>query len=170
MPNHCINEMIFRGVDGAAQDRILAAACDADGKVDFQILVPIPLNVWRGNVGSDHERAFKITRLDWARDNWGTKWNAYSHHPVERTGDTLTLRFQTARRPPYPWLAAVFNHLGLPFDHNWIEEGGGDGTAGRFEIDGRWGQEWTEAPASPELHRHLHKLLWGVEEIDEVVP
>lgn len=134
MPNNCINELIFRDAEKATQERIIAATCDAEGQVDFQILVPIPLNIWRGNVSSEHERAFKRTGLDWARENWGTKWNAYSHHPIERTDNTVALRFETAWGPPYPWLAAVFNHLGLPFQHNWLSEGGGDGVVGTFKV------------------------------------
>lgn len=167
MPNHCINELIFRGVDRAARDKIMTAACNSRGSVDFDVLVPTPLNMWWGNVGSDHEKAFKRTALDWSREHWGTKWNAYDIRPVEEADDTLTLRFETAWAPPYPWLAALFNSLKLSFDHNWLSEGGGDGVHGEFRIEGRWGPEWKEAAADPELHRHLHKLLWGVEEFEE---
>lgn len=167
MPNHVINEMIFRGVDRAQQDAVLAAACDPEGKVDFAILVPMPLNMWMGNVGNDHKTAFKQTSLDWAPQNWGTKWNAYSHQPTERTADTITLRFETAWSPPYPWLAAIFNKLGLSFEHNWLDEGASRGRSGIFTISKQWGPEWREAEASDEMHRHLHKLHWGVEEFPE---
>ena len=45
MPNHCINEIIFRNVVAGAQAKILEATCNSDGEVDFGILVPIPLQV-----------------------------------------------------------------------------------------------------------------------------
>lgn len=166
-PNHCINELIFRDMSREAQREILAATCNGDGKVDFGVLVPKPLNMWQGSVSSLHEQTFKRTGLGWAIDNWGTKWNAYGHEPIERTSDTLTLRFQTAWGPAYPWLAAVLNGLGLPFEHNWLSEGGGDGKSGKFAPEGKWGgPEWSEVSATPEMHRHLHKLLWGVEEFE----
>lgn len=167
MPNHCINELIFRDVDADAERRILNAACNGGGKVDFGVLVPMPLNMWWGSVGSNHEAAFKRTGLAWAREHWGTKWNAYGHKPVERTATTLTLRFETAWCPPYPWLAALFNRLNMDFDHNWLKEGRCEGVHGEFRREGRFGVEWKETPAEPELQRHLHKLLWGVEAFED---
>lgn len=167
MPNHVINEIIFRGVRDEQQEAILAATCNAEGLVDFEILVPMPLNIWWGNVGTQHEKAFGATGLDWAWSNWGTKWNAYSHKPIERTDDALTLRFETAWQPPYPWLAAVFNKLSLPFEHNWLDEGAARGRTCQFSICDRMGPDWKEAEASDEIHRHLHKLHWGVEEFSD---
>jgi hypothetical protein len=167
MPNHVINELIFRNVDAAQQEAICAATCDAEGKVDFGVLVPAPLNMWMGNTGAKHEKAFGRTGLNWNRENWGTKWNAYSHKPTERTADTLTLRFETAWAPPYPWLAAVLNKLSLPFEHNWLDEGATRGKSGIFSISEKWGPEWQEDEASDEMHRHLHKLHWGVEQFED---
>lgn len=171
MPNHVINELIFRNVDVVKQAELLSVLCDEDHEVDFSILVPAPLNMWWGSVGSLHEKAFGRTRLDWAHEQWGTKWNAYSHHPVERTDDTMILRFETAWRPPYPWLAAVFNKFVISFDHNWFDEGAERGVAGRFDAkfhqDDMKGEPWKEQPASDELHHHLHKLHFGVEEFDD---
>ena len=167
MPNHVINEIIFRNVDATVQEAVIAATCGAEGKVDFEILVPTPLNVWMGSVGSQHEAAFGRTGLGWSRENWGTKWNAYSHQPTVQTENTLTLTFETAWSPPYPWLAAVFNKLSLPFDHNWLDEGAARGKSGTFRITETWGPEWKEQDASDEMHRHLHMLHWGVEAFEE---
>lgn len=167
MPNHVLNELIFRGVQDADADRILAQIVNDEGKVDFERLVPMPLNMWWGNVGSQHEKAFGNTSLDWARQNWGTKWNAYESEPVERVNDVLAIRFQTAWSPPYPWLAAVFNKLDLSFDHNWLNEGMERGVCGHFKRDGKMGIEWFEQPAPDYMQRHLHKMLWGVEEFVE---
>lgn len=166
MPNHVINELIFRGVTAGTQARILGACCNTAGGVDFEVLVPLPLNTWWGSVSREHERAFGRTALDWCRENWGTKWNAYDCHDPERTSDSLTLRFDTAWAPPYPWLAAVFNHLKLGFEHNWFSEGEDRGHHGVFDwsaMDLLGKQPWIEEPASDELQRHLHKLRWGVE-------
>lgn len=167
MPNHVINELIFRNVNAEQQEAIIAGVCGADGNVDFSVLVPAPLNIWNGNVGTKHERAFGETGLDWNCKNWGTKWGAYSHQETERTDDSLTFRFETAWSPPYPWLAAVLNKFSLPFDHNWLDEGAERGRKGRFSVDEKWGPEWDEEEADDALHRHLHKLHWGVEEFAE---
>jgi hypothetical protein len=170
MSNHVINEMIFRNVDEAAQARIIAATCNAEGKVDFEVLVPVPLNMWWGNEGLSHERAFgSRLSMPWARANWGTKWNAYDHRPHEISGDTLTLRFETAWTPPYPWLAAVFNSLKLDFDHNWMSEGGEPGMCGKFRVGAGdiMGDRWDEAEGDEAMQRYLHKLLWGVEKFDD---
>ena len=170
MPNHVINELIFRDVDKIAQALILNRLCDAEGKVDFQILVPVPLNIWWGNAGQRHEQAFKRTRLDWASENWGTKWNAYDQAPIEATADTLTLRFQTAWSPPYPWLAAVFNGLKCSFEHNWMSEGDDAGRCGVFDVAQAGellGDPWQQREADEAMQRHLHLLLWGVEAFED---
>lgn len=169
MPNHVINEIIFaRPADEHAA--ILAHACNAKGEVDFNLLVPMPLTVWRGNVGAKHTAAFgrENIGLDWARTYWGTKWNAYGQLPVEADKNTVILRFQTAWSPPYPWLVALFNTCG-DFRHNWLDEGRSRGFEGRFEQAkaSLFAEQWTEAEADDELHRHLHKLLWGVEQFED---
>lgn len=174
MPNHVINELIFRGVDSSRQHTILMLLCGNatdEANVDFEVLVPQPKNIWQFSVGERHEKAFKQTGLDWSTQNWGTKWNAYSHKPTERTDDNLTLRFETAWRPPYGWLGAIFNTLRCDFDHNWLSEGGGRGVMGAFrwppnEDDLRH-EPWVEREATEAEHRHLHKLLWGVEEFED---
>lgn len=165
MPNHVINELIFSAADA---DRILPIAMRGND-VDFSILLPIPINAWMGSVGSNHEKAFQLTALDWCRLNWGTKWNAYRQRPIERCDDHLILRFETAWRPPYGWLAALFNTLMITFDHNWLSEGQDRGVVGRFrwsEMEKDFGKAWEEEMADDAMHRHLHKLHWGVEEFE----
>ena len=170
MPNHVVNELIFRNLDADTERRLIANLCDADGKVDFQILVPMPVNMWWGSVGARHEVAFKRTALDWRRENWGTKWNAYEQRPIERVGGALIIRFDTAWTPPYPWLAAIFNTFKISFDHNWLSEGGGRGHHAVFDAtktEGMWDDPWREEEADDAMHRHLHFLRWGVEEFAE---
>lgn len=168
MPNHVINEVIF---DRPASDHkwILEAACNSDGKVDFAVLIPHPINVWMGSSGSAHEVAFRPENigLNWARSNWGTKWNAYDHRPIEYDAESLTLRFKTAWATPYPWLVAMFNTVGS-FRYSYLDEGASRGRTGSFQTDGGiMGDQWRETDADDALHRHLHKLLWGVEEFTD---
>lgn len=170
MPNHVVNELIWDGITPEQRSAILANAVNGEGKIDFTILLPVPLNAWMGSVGTNHEEAFKITALDWCRQHWGTKWNAYSQLPIEDEAGRLRLVFETAWRPPYGWLAALLNRFRLPFAHNWHDEGREVGRVGRFwvgaEDTGLWdaGPQWREQDAEGEMQRHLHKLQWGVEE------
>lgn len=166
MPNHVTNEIIFRGVDAAMQAKICEKILDAEGLVDFSILVPQPANMWIGNEGSNHKEKFKRMGMDWNRENWGTKWNAYNMMPVVKTEDSITFVFDTAWNPPYPWLAAIFNTLPLSFEHNHFDEGCDWSVHGVFRFDQKEklvGNPWEETPASEELHKHLHFLKYGCE-------
>lgn len=167
MPNHVINELTFNGVSRELQDAIVASLCGTEGKVDFAVLVPPPLNIWMGNASSEHNKAFRTTWYEWNRDNWGTKWNAYSHQETVRGEDAITLIFETAWAPPYPWLAAVFNKIKLPFEHRWLDEGALRARHGRFWTDERMGMQWREEEAGDDDHRRLHKMHWGVESFED---
>jgi hypothetical protein len=176
MPNHVINQVIFRGIDRVKQLEISDAVTNAACEIDFGTLVPMPPNAWMGNVGQKHEKAFKVQAMDWARHNWGTKWNAYGldqggrYESVAFGDDSLTLTFQTAWSPPYGWLAALLNRFKLSFDHNWFDEGCERGVHGSFKSKpgDTWETlSWDEEPADDVLHRHLHKLLFGVEQFGD---
>lgn len=171
MPNHVVNEIIFTDITADQRRDILSSVLDADGNIDFEVLVPSPLNIWKGSVSVLHEKAFPGTHLDWARENWGTKWNAYQQKPIEAGTDSLRLVFSTAWRPPYGWIIALFNRFGLPFDHNWLDEGAAVGRCGKFipgNLDDRLaGQPWSERDATPDEHKRLHVLQWGVESFEE---
>jgi hypothetical protein len=175
MPNHVITQVIFRNVDADAQAAILAKVSSATAEVDFEVLVPIPLNIWRGSVGTRHEKTFRAgNALEWCRENWGTKWNAYGlsegegplYSTIARTEDTLTLTFQTAWSTPYGWLVALQNGIGRRFEYRWLDEGATDAFTGYFEplSDDFRKEPWAEEIADEQMRRHLHKLKWGVEE------
>jgi hypothetical protein len=172
MPNHVLTEVVFRGVGPLKQIDILDKVSSRESSIDFAVLLPPPLNIWCGNVGSEHRKAFPGTALDWNRANWGTKWNAYGidqggkYASIGRTNDTLTLRFQTAWSPPMGWLVALFNAFRLSFDYTYLDEGASRAMAGSFQIavDELNGDQWCEKEGDDETHRRMHKLLWGVEE------
>jgi hypothetical protein len=167
MPNHVINELVFRGVSQDQVASIIDATC-RDGLVNFEVLLPMPLNVWRASIGAVEEKAFGQTWYEWSTANWGTKWNAYSHKETQIGPDNLTLCFETAWRPPYPWLCAVWNHLKLPFEHNWLDEGAERARSGVFQLDeSPMGRDWKEDDATDEAHRRLHKLHWGIETFED---
>lgn len=173
MPKDVINEVIFRNVSPEQRAAILAKVGGEKSPVDFEVLLPLPLNVWWGSVGTKHEKRFPGNALDWCRENWSTKWNAYGiseggrYESVAQTDDTLTLTFQTAWGPPMGWLVALFNTLRLPFEYRFLSEGSDTGGRGTFAPDdGSMGDKWDETETDEALTRHLHKLLWGVEEFE----
>lgn len=170
MPNHVVNELIFRDIGNDRIAEILPSLINNHDDVDFSILIPLPLNMWWGSVGSPHEKAFKRTALDWCRDHWGTKWNAYNARRPVQTGGNLILQFDTAWRPPYPWLAAIFNKFEVSFEHNWLDEWAAWGWNGVFDfskLDDICSDAWHEEKASDELQRHLHMLRWGCESFED---
>jgi len=168
MPNHITNKILFTGLTPDTKARLLEKLLNAEGKVDFAVLLPMPLNIWQGSVSQKHEQAFKAGNgLDWARVNWGTKWGAYDQKPVEQTEDSVTLVFDTAWSPPRGWLVAIFNLFEISFEYHWLDEGESHGHSGHFKIDpdNKWDiYDWDEVPCSDEMQKHLHLLKWGVEE------
>jgi hypothetical protein len=177
MPNHVLNEIIFKDVGPSVQEEILSKALK-NGFVDFSVLIPVPLNIWHGNIGQKEEKAFgKNNWHDWNKENWGTKWNAYGKEEygpkMVRTEDTLTFYFQTAWSPPIPWLVALFNATQHPFEYNYLSEGNNKAFTGKFffsvynEKDSDPHQDWEEIESNDEaFNRRMRILLWG-EDIDE---
>lgn len=177
MPNHVITEIVFRGVSKEKKAEILAMVSGANSQIDFTTLLPIPLNVWQGSVGRRHEEAFykENTALDWSRQNWGTKWNAYGldeggrYHSIVQVDDRLVLTFQTAWRTPYGWLLALWHKSNVPLEYTWFDEGREHAVAGRFTTydDDMRGDPWLEAEADEATTRRFHKLMFGVEAFED---
>ena len=63
MPNHVINEIVFENVNWFQKRKILKKVFK-DNRVDFEILVPAPINIWNGNVGKNHEETFPDNHLN----------------------------------------------------------------------------------------------------------
>lgn len=67
---------------------------------DFEMIIPMPDHIYRGNLGKAEEEKYGEANCwyRWSINNWGTKWNSYSH---EKINDT-TIAFQTAWSFPDP--------------------------------------------------------------------
>ena len=79
MPNHVQNRITFEGEP--KQVAALLAAIQNEkygiGSIDFQKIIPMPSNIYRGNLGQKElERYGENNWYDWSVKNWGTKWNA----------------------------------------------------------------------------------------------
>lgn len=76
---------------------------DTDGllftrHIDFNNIIPQPKSLFQGYIGRKEEEETRGWNwYYWNRENWGTKWNAYS---TERDGNTIT--FDTAWASPIP--------------------------------------------------------------------
>jgi len=174
MPNHVVNEIVIEG-DATLFDRVLAKISTAQSPIDFEALLPLPLNAWAYSQSTKHEQAFPIMAMDWTRQNWGTKWNAYGiddgYQSIVRTDTHLTLTFQTAGGPPLGWILALHNALKLSFTYGYLSEGGTPARDGWFRAPvNDFSDAWDEADASPVRQRYLHKLLWGVESFPDEAP
>lgn len=161
MPNHITNQIVFKQISEEQKDT-LCEFIIRGVDVDFSLLVPAPLNLWNGSFGDSHEKAFgKRIQMEWQIENWGTKWNAYDTRPIEWVDNTLSITFDTAWRPPYPWLAAVLNKFRLSFKHHWIDEGNiTEGKTGVFTADdpGCRSNTWEEEICSKKIQKILEKL------------
>lgn len=167
MPNHIVNEIRVHGVLCAD---VRAIASGDDRVIDFETLLPLPLNFWPGSVSILHEKAFPGTHLAAAQATWGTKWNAYalSDDSLRQEGDDTVLTFETAWAPPRGWVVAVFSTLKCDITHHWQDEGSDDVHCERYTFTGdnsmlypKWETEKVN-PGSDD-HRRLYKLQWGVE-------
>lgn len=168
MPNHVINEIRLHGV---SIEKVKPLILDGNLCVDFEILLPLPLNYWPGSVGAQHEKAFPGTHLGAARSTWGTKWNAYGDTIMVEDGGDTVVSFQTAWNHPRGWTVALFNTLKCKITAKWLSEGDWTGHVEEYDWSqveaGFGGWTDTEIPDGSADHRHLHKLLWGVESFDE---
>lgn len=175
MPNHVLSEITLKGV---RLEDIQAQILNEEGFIDFEILLPLPINHWPGGVSKSHEDAFLGTHLDDARNIWGTKWNAYGqdeggkYQSVVETEEGVVLTFQTAWNHPRGWTCALFNTLKCDIIAKWLSEGGWVAHVEEYNysaLKDLGGEAWkdTELEENCAEHRRLHKLLWGVEEFED---
>ena len=125
MPNHVTNRLRIRG----PRETVLGLVDFVKGEspFDFNKFIPMPDEVKVG------ERWY-----DWARHNWGTKWNAYSleaalgmESPLELLAASqdeeaeleVEYEFDTAWSPPEPIIEAIVTRFPtLTFHYDAIEE------------------------------------------------
>ncbi|OOY15053.1 hypothetical protein BMI85_16015 [Thioclava sp. DLFJ4-1] len=167
MPNHIVNEIRLHSVN---HEDVRAIASSEDRVIDFEKLLPLPLNFWLGSAGLDHQRASPGTHLDSARATWGTEWNAYALNDdsLRQDGGDTVLTFETAWSPPRGWVVAVFNTLKCDITHHWQDEGSDDVHRERYIFTGdnsmffpKWEREVVDRDSDD--YRRLYKLQWGFE-------
>ena len=95
MPNWTENNVLFVGKKKQLKT-LKNMLKSKDNDFDFNNIVPMPKNIFRGLLGREEEEKYgKNNWYHWSIDNWGTKWNAVDT-TVEENGSTLSYNFMTA--------------------------------------------------------------------------
>ena len=89
----------------------------------FNMIIPIPDHIFRGNLGQDEREKYgKDNWYDWCIANWNTKWDAYNVS-VQRLSDTsLYVTMETAWNPPIPIFKKLVE-LGFEVSAYYLDEG-----------------------------------------------
>lgn len=100
--------------DSTEEERASKWSPAPDRVVDFELLIPMPDEKDPMFTCEIHEypggaRGYGAgySPLDWARENWGTKWNAYDQSYEALSGDLVRIQFDTAWSCPFPVLYAL---------------------------------------------------------------
>ena len=109
MPNHIKNRLTIVSTDNDRIREILEAIQDDErglGSVDFEKIIPMPEGIYRGDVGQREVQLYgKNTALDFAVENWGTKWNSYGYDDFPPYENGNEIMFLTAWDRPEPVIA-----------------------------------------------------------------
>ena len=132
MPNWCENELTVTG-NVLFVGAFLEGVRGEEGVFDFQRVIPIPDEVNDGSAAV----------VEWAYENWGTKWNVIRPDisellDIARGRRKATIRFDTAWSPPLPVVRKLISDYPLlVFNLKYWE--GGSGFCG--VLKGRRGRE-----------------------------
>lgn len=106
MPNHVTTELVMSPLIAFA----FTEERDGERVVDFNTVIPCPpdddpmftaarTDYGNGMVGYSVDG---YSPMDWNRNHWGTKWNAYESSVEALPGDLCRVRFETAWAHPFP--------------------------------------------------------------------
>lgn len=144
MPNHVTNILVVSGDEKQRQAMFEAIKSDEHGlgSIDFNKVIPMPENIFRGNLGqAEREQYGTANWYDWSIANWGTKWNSYGYgNPGDRVKDFdgATLAFDTAWSSPQPVIATLAEKFpALHFSHKWADENFGYNVGEKEYTDGK---------------------------------
>lgn len=165
MPNNVANRIYFYGDQDKIEQIFDAIKGDKlDFYIDFEKIIPMPDNIYRGPLGSEEYGKYGNNNwYDWSIENWGTKWNAYRQ---ERNGNELY--FETAWNMPfliYKKLAQICSKNGVIFEGSWSNEDWGY-DSGIFSND-LSGNFYFNEDETLEDNRKRCIECWGFDPVDE---
>lgn len=77
MPNWVYTELSVEGESPLEIQLFMDAVASDDSFFDFNKIIPMPDDIYTGNLGADERRIYgEKNWFDWSIMNWGTKWNA----------------------------------------------------------------------------------------------
>jgi hypothetical protein len=105
MPNHVYSclKISYHDDNGEMIEKISQLIKNEHSSIDFNKIIPQP-------IGIKDEREFILSdsEYNWNKQNWGTKWNAYSVDLKVKNDTSLIITLQTAWNCPIPILEKLF--------------------------------------------------------------
>ena len=120
MPNYVTNKIEFDCSQEQAE--AIFTAIQTDGVFDFNTLIPTPLHVYQGDLGTEEDEDFPVNWHTWNRENWGTKWNS-TGSKVDWNNGHASIEFDTAWNVPRPIAVAFGNKFKIDFILKYFDEG-----------------------------------------------
>lgn len=161
MPDHVINEVLLHNVNSSQCRQFVL---DDKDRLSFEVLLPLPLHLWRGDFDAEVRNAFAGSSMDAAFQFWGTMRDAYGDVKVDDTAEGTLLRFQTAWDHPRGWLCALFNKLNCDITASWLCEGTRVCHVETYKVEGPYDSATWEAAEFAEdsdEYGRLYELLYG---------
>ena len=119
MPNWVKNRIVV-SCDKATMEAIKEFVASEESEFDFEKIIPMPSNVYRGDLGIEEERKYPgdLNWFDWSWNHWRTKWNACNAWCSKKT-----LNFETAWSAPEPVIAELAKKFpNAKFTHKFADE------------------------------------------------
>ena len=121
MSNWVTNRIVFHG-NRENIDRVLRSIKGNGSMIDFNKIIPMPNNIYRGDLGKRERELYGSNNwYDWSVANWGTRWNAQN----SSLNNKNTLWFDTAPSCPIPVLnklAEICCINDVRFEGEWADE------------------------------------------------
>lgn len=157
MPNHVKNVITFSG-DPANIKRVIESIC-VDEQIDFEKLIPMPDNIYRGDLGQEEiEKYGSLNWYNWSIKNWGTKWNAYDGYITD-----TQIVFSTAWSAPIPIyekLVEICADNSIEFKALFCDEDEGSTNCGIIDYTKEKGMKVFQ-PLNEVQARSLYLQTWG---------
>jgi hypothetical protein len=135
MPNWVTNEITFNFDMSHDKDRFMKLVTSDDNPFDFDKIVPMPDNIFRGNLGTDEREKYgSLNWYDWSCENWGTKWNSRNAKVDWEGEDDAGFIFDTAWSAPTP-IANTLKSMFRGIKFRWFYRDEGDMFCGYLDDD-----------------------------------
>lgn len=126
MPNNITSIITLSGDENRIKDMLEAIQNDkyGIGSVDFEKILPMPDNIYRGNLGPNERAEYGSDNwYDWCIANWGTKWNSYGYPEDHQYNNDGKIQFLTAWSAPHPIMEKLSEmYPDIKLEHEWADE------------------------------------------------